>query len=175
MQQEAAYLWQVALKRAIAESDPRLAATKIEKAELALFRRIHAFVPGQNALEEQSMFDALKTIRRLKMRWQPQRIPRRRPTLEIRAVSKPIKGCGKDDKPSTLFLIPLNGELSPLRGGYYHVHCGYRPPSKIKNGILLCDSCVERLSLPALSLNELSRISSESGPLSTPPPQRQNV
>lgn len=42
-----------------------------------------------------------------------------------------IKGCGKDDKPLTLYLLPLIGKPSPLSGGYHHVRCGYRPPSKI--------------------------------------------
>jgi hypothetical protein len=66
-------------------------------------------------------------------------------------MSDHIKGCGKDDKPLTLYRIPSDGELSPLSGGYYHVRCGYRPPSKIKNGILLCDACVAKLGLPAVS------------------------
>ena len=61
-----------------------------------------------------------------------------------------VKGCSKDDKPLTLYLIPSSGEPSPLSSGYYHVRCGYRPPSKIKNGILLCDACVGKLGLPAL-------------------------
>ena len=68
MQQETVYLWQLALKRAIAEADPRLAVTKIEKAELALFRRILAFPTVPNKLEAQAMFDALSTIRGLKAR-----------------------------------------------------------------------------------------------------------
>ena len=63
VQQDIAYLWYLALKSAIAEADPRLARTKIETAEVALFRRIHAFTPGPNA-----MFDALSTIRSLKAR-----------------------------------------------------------------------------------------------------------
>jgi hypothetical protein len=61
-----------------------------------------------------------------------------------------IRGCGKDDKPLTLYRIPSHGELAPLSGGYYHVRCGYRPPSKIKNGILLCDACVAKLGLHAV-------------------------
>jgi hypothetical protein len=68
MQQDTAYLWQLALKNAIAEADPRLARTKIETAEVALFHRIHTFAPSLNALEEQAMFDALSTIRSLKAR-----------------------------------------------------------------------------------------------------------
>jgi hypothetical protein len=65
-------------------------------------------------------------------------------------MNQQIKGCGKDDKPLTLYCIPSYGEPSPLSGGYYHVRCGYRPPSKIKNGILLCDTCVEKFGLPAV-------------------------
>ena len=68
MQQDTAYLWQLALKHATAEADPRLARTKIETAEVALFHRIHAFESSPNALEEQAMFDALSTIRSLKAR-----------------------------------------------------------------------------------------------------------
>jgi len=30
------------------------------------------------------------------------------------------------------------------------VRCGYRPVSKIQNGILLCDVCIAKLGLPAL-------------------------
>ena len=68
MQQDTAYLWQLALKSATAEADPRLARAKIETAEVALFHRIHAFALSPNALEEQAMFYALSTIRSLKAR-----------------------------------------------------------------------------------------------------------
>lgn len=67
MRQDSAYLWQLALKNATAEADPRLARAKIETAEVALFHRIRAFA-SPNALEEQAMFDALSTIRSLKAR-----------------------------------------------------------------------------------------------------------
>lgn len=59
-----------------------------------------------------------------------------------------IKGCGGDAKPLTLYRISSNRELSPLSGAYRHIRCGYRPPSKIQNGILLCDSCVAKFGLP---------------------------
>lgn len=95
VQQETARLWQLALKKAIAENDPRLAARKIERAEHALFRRIQDFLPGPNALEEQAMFDDLNTIRRLKARWQPPRIARRQPKLESRAMNQVIKAAAK--------------------------------------------------------------------------------
>ena len=68
MQQDTAYLWQLALKNATAEAGPRVARTKIETAEVALFHRIRTFAPGPNVLEEQAMFDALSTIRSLKAR-----------------------------------------------------------------------------------------------------------
>ena len=68
MQQDTARLWQLALKNAIAEADPRLAQTKIETAEVAIFLRIHSFAIGRNAREDQALFDALITIRGLKAR-----------------------------------------------------------------------------------------------------------
>ena len=69
-----------------------------------------------------------------------------------------IKGCGKGDQPLTLYCLHSDNQPSPLSGGYWHVRCGYRPPSKIRNGILLCDSCVAKLLLPALrdTLSEVS-------------------
>lgn len=68
-----------------------------------------------------------------------------------------IRGCGKDDHDTalTLYRLPLSGEPLPLSGGYRHVRCGYRPPSRIQNGILLCDTCIFRLGL--LGLIDLSR------------------
>ena len=60
-----------------------------------------------------------------------------------------IKGCGRDDQTLTLYRISSSNGLSPLSGGYYHVRCGYRPPSKIQNGILLCDGCIIKLRAPA--------------------------
>lgn len=68
MQQDTAHLWQLALKNAIAEADPRLAQSKIETAEVAIFHRIHSFAIGRNAREDQALFDALITIRGLKAR-----------------------------------------------------------------------------------------------------------
>jgi hypothetical protein len=59
---------QLTWKNAIDEADARLARTKIETAEIALFHRIQTFGPGSNALEERAMFDALSTIRSLKAR-----------------------------------------------------------------------------------------------------------
>ena len=66
MQRDTANLWQSALKNALVEAEPRLAQAKIERAEVAIFHRIHAFTTGRNALEVQALFDALCTIRSLK-------------------------------------------------------------------------------------------------------------
>ena len=68
MQQDTEHLWQLVLKNAIAEADPRLVQAKIETAEHAIFHRIQAFSGGQNALEVHALFDALDAIRRLKAR-----------------------------------------------------------------------------------------------------------
>jgi hypothetical protein len=84
MQQDTAYLWQLALKNATTEANPRLVRTKIDTAEIALFHRIHAFAPSSNALEEQAMFDAVSTIRSLKARAVAASAPRLRKTAPRR-------------------------------------------------------------------------------------------
>lgn len=61
-----------------------------------------------------------------------------------------IRGCGKDDTALTLYRLPSSGEPLPLSGGYRHVRCGYRPPSRIQNGILICDTSIFKLALPTL-------------------------
>jgi len=58
--------WQEALHEAVHETDPHLAEIKIRNAEIALFRRIHAFSPNSDFSEEQALFDALHTIRLLR-------------------------------------------------------------------------------------------------------------
>lgn len=58
--------WQEALHEAVHETDPHLAEIKIRNAEIALFRRIHAFSPSPDFPEEQALFDALTTIRSLR-------------------------------------------------------------------------------------------------------------
>ena len=60
-------------------------------------------------------------------------------------MSDYIKGCGRDDQALTLYRISSTNGLLPLSGGYYHVRCGYRPPSKIQNSILLCEGCIVKL------------------------------
>ena len=60
------------------------------------------------------------------------------------------RGCGKDDGPRTLFRLADGSPPVPLGDNYWHVRCGYRPPSKIQNGILLCDVCIAKLGLAAL-------------------------
>jgi hypothetical protein len=68
VQQDTEYVWQLELKNAIAEADPRLVQAKIETAEVAIFHRIQAFSRGPSATEEHALFDALDAIRRLKAR-----------------------------------------------------------------------------------------------------------
>jgi hypothetical protein len=62
-----------------------------------------------------------------------------------------LKGCGKDEGPRTLYLVKGSATPIPLGANYWHIRCGYRPPSKIQNGILLCDACIDKLGLPAFS------------------------
>jgi hypothetical protein len=49
MQQDAPGLWQVVLQDAIDKTDPRLARTKLIKAEFAVFNRRYGFVSSANA------------------------------------------------------------------------------------------------------------------------------
>src|SRR5215470_14756022 len=60
-----------------------------------------------------------------------------------------LKGCGKDEGARTLYAVKDDAPPIPLGVNYWHVRCGYRPPSKIQNGILLCDACIAKLGLPA--------------------------
>jgi hypothetical protein len=162
VQQDTEHLWQLALKNAIAEADPRLVRSKIETAEVAIFHRIQSFSGAKNALEEHALFDAFDAIRRLKARDAQSRLApalekRTAPKATNRVMNAHIRGCGKDDNDTalTLYRLPSSGEPSPLSGGYRHVRCGYRPPSRIQNGILLCDTCIFKLGL--LGLRDLSR------------------
>ena len=85
MQQDTEHLWQLALKNAIAEADPRLVRSKIETAEVAIFHRIQAFSGAKNALEGHALFDALNAIRSLKARDAQSRLA---PALERRTAPK---------------------------------------------------------------------------------------
>jgi len=70
----------------------------------------------------------------------------------LETVNDPIQGCGKDDRPLTLYRVSDGAAPpTPLSGSYFHIRCGYRPQSKPRNGILLCDVCVAKLELPALN------------------------
>jgi len=66
MQQSSKGQWQQALKEAIAETGRHSVGSTIQSAEFAIFNRIHGYVSGPNALEDQALFDALYTIRDLK-------------------------------------------------------------------------------------------------------------
>ena len=61
-----------------------------------------------------------------------------------------LQGCGKDDAPLTLYQLPAGAAPVPIANNYRHIRCGYRPPSKIRNGILLCNDCIVELRLPIL-------------------------
>ena len=62
-----------------------------------------------------------------------------------------IKGCGKEEGPRTLYVVKDGAPPIPLGAHYWHVRCGYHPPSRILNGILLCDVCIAELGLRASS------------------------
>lgn len=62
-----------------------------------------------------------------------------------------LHGCGNDDRSLTLYRLAGGFSPTPLSANYWHVRCGYRPPSKLQNGILLCDACIAKLGLLALS------------------------
>jgi len=59
-----------------------------------------------------------------------------------------IKGCGRDEGQRTLYVVKDNVPPVPSGANYWHVRCWYRPPSRIQNGILLCDACIAKLGLP---------------------------
>lgn len=59
--------WKDALKDAIDETDPRLARSKLARAEFAIFNRMHGFASGGNSSEVHALFDALETIQALRL------------------------------------------------------------------------------------------------------------
>ena len=61
-----------------------------------------------------------------------------------------IKGCGSEEGPRTLYVIK-HGDPIPLGANFWNIRCGYRPPTKNQNGILLCDGCIAELGLRASS------------------------
>ena len=67
MHQVTRTLWKDALNDAIDETDPRLARTKLARAEFAVFNRMHGFVSSANSPEAQALFDALETIQTLRL------------------------------------------------------------------------------------------------------------
>jgi len=42
-----------------------------------------------------------------------------------------IKGCGKDEGQRTLYVVKDDVPPIPLGATYWHVRCGYHPPSRI--------------------------------------------
>jgi len=66
-------------------------------------------------------------------------------------MSDYLRGCGKDDEPLTLYRVAQDFPPTPVSSNYWHIRCGYRPPSKIQNEILLCDDCIAKLGLSAFS------------------------
>jgi hypothetical protein len=67
MHQVTCTVWKNALKDAIEETDPRLARTKLARAEFAVFNRMHGFVSSANPSEVQALFEALETIQVLRL------------------------------------------------------------------------------------------------------------
>lgn len=60
-----------------------------------------------------------------------------------------LQGCGKQDAPLTLYRVADRARPTAISSNYSHMACGYRPPSKFADGILLCDDCRAKFQLPA--------------------------
>jgi hypothetical protein len=58
--------WESALEDAVHEPDPTMAEAKVRKAEEAILDRIHDCSTSPGSLEEQTLFDALGTIKILR-------------------------------------------------------------------------------------------------------------
>jgi hypothetical protein len=59
--------WEAAFQEAVHEPDPMMAEAKIRRAEAAIFHRIHHFSANPGSAEVQALFDALGTIRSLRL------------------------------------------------------------------------------------------------------------
>ena len=70
----------------------------------------------------------------------------------VRGAKDKLQGCGKDDGALTLYRDSNELPPTPLSGNYWHVRCGYRPPTTNPKhtGILLCDNCAARFGLLVL-------------------------
>jgi len=73
-------------------------------------------------------------------------------------MNERIKGCGKGDAALTLYRVADGSLPIPLSGNCWHIRCGYRPRSKLQNGILLCDACIVKLGIPSLADRPLARL-----------------
>jgi hypothetical protein len=62
------YQWYRAVQDAIDEKDSNQIGMKIQLAEFAIFRRIDLFSPVDEGQEEEALFEALVTVRVLKIR-----------------------------------------------------------------------------------------------------------
>ena len=64
-------------------------------------------------------------------------------------MKEPLQGCGIEEGPLTLYRLADDLPPIALGGDYWHIRCGYRPPTRIHNarGILLCEACVAKLGL----------------------------
>jgi hypothetical protein len=80
------------------------------------------------------------------------RVPDLSGDTTVRATKDQLRGCGKDDRPMTLYRLSNELPPTPLSGNYWHVRCGYRPATRNPKhtGILLCDTCAIKLGLPLL-------------------------
>jgi hypothetical protein len=64
--------WQDALHDALSERNPDELGIKIQTAETAIFERIQAYSGNRDAREEQALFHALKALRVLAARREPE-------------------------------------------------------------------------------------------------------
>jgi hypothetical protein len=62
------YQWHRAVQDAINEKDSKQVGIKIQLAEFAIFRRIDSFSRRDQGEEEEALFEALVTVRILKIR-----------------------------------------------------------------------------------------------------------
>jgi hypothetical protein len=68
MNRETEYQWYRAVQDALAEHDPIQIETRLQLAEVAIFERIDMFSRADHGEEEEALFEALVTVRVLKIR-----------------------------------------------------------------------------------------------------------
>jgi len=75
-------------------------------------------------------------------------------TSRLALMEIPFQGCGKHDASLTLYRMVDGARAMAVSMNYSHISCGYRPPSKFADGILLCDDCRAKFQLPAFDSDE---------------------